>query len=42
MGHHSIKINIYGHLVPGASKATVDRLDDTTGRNLYATGVLVG
>jgi integrase len=39
MGHHSIKItvDIYGHLVPGANKAAVDRLDDATGRNLYAT-----
>src|SRR5262249_45469460 len=32
MGHHSIKVtvDIYGHLVPGANKAAVDRLDDTT------------
>jgi integrase len=39
MGHHSIKItvDIYGHLVPGANKQAVDRLDDATGRNLYAT-----
>ena len=39
MGHHSIKmtVDIYGHLVPGANKAAVDRLDDATGRNLYAT-----
>jgi integrase len=38
MGHHSIKItvDIYGHLVPGANKAAVDRLD-APGRNLYAT-----
>ena len=42
MGHHSIKItvDIYGHLVPGANKAAVDRLDDATGRNLYATATL--
>jgi integrase len=34
LGHHSIKvtIDIYGHLVPGANKAVVDRLD-VTGRN---------
>jgi integrase len=39
MGHHSIKItvDIYGHLVSGANKAAVDRLDDATGRNPYAT-----
>jgi hypothetical protein len=43
MGHHSIRItvDIYGHLVPGANKAAVDRVDDTTGRNLYATAALV-
>jgi integrase len=41
MGHHSIKItvDIYGHLVPGANKAAVDRLDDPTIRNLPATTV---
>jgi Phage integrase family len=41
MGHHSIKItvDIYGHLVPGANKAAVDRLDDPTIRNLSATTV---
>jgi len=29
MGHHSIKVtvDVYGHLVPGANKAAVDRLD---------------
>ncbi len=29
LGHHSIKVtvDIYGHLVPGANKAAVDRLD---------------
>jgi integrase len=39
MGHHSIKItvDIYGHLVPGANKAAVDRLDDPTVRNPAAT-----
>ena len=39
LGHHSIKLNVdtYGHLVPGANRAAVDRLDDATGRNLYAT-----
>jgi len=38
MGHHSIKVtvDIYGHLVPGANKAAVDRLDET-GRNPRAT-----
>jgi integrase len=30
LGHHSIKVtvDIYGHLVPGANRAAVDRLDD--------------
>ena len=30
LGHHSIKItvDIYGHLVPGANRQAVDRLDD--------------
>ena len=39
LGHHSIKLTVdtYGHLVPGANRAAVDRLDDATGRNLYAT-----
>jgi integrase len=40
LGHASIKITVdtNGHLVPGANKAAVDRLDELTGRNLYATG----
>lgn len=42
LGHHSIKVtvDIYGHLVPGANRAAVDRLDDApdaTIRNLSAT-----
>jgi integrase len=41
MGHSSIKVTIdlYGHLVPGAHKAEVDKLDDWTAtcRNLSAT-----
>ena len=30
LGHHSIKVtvDIYGHLVPGANKSAVDKLDD--------------
>ena len=30
LGHHSIKVtvDVYGHLVPGANKAAVDRLDE--------------
>jgi Phage integrase family len=38
MGHHSIKVtvDIYGHLVPGANRDAVDRLD-VTGRNPGAT-----
>jgi integrase len=40
LGHSSIKITVdtYGHLVSGANKAAVDRLDELTGRNLYASG----
>ena len=32
LGHYSIQItvDVYGHLVPGANKAAVDRLDDMT------------
>ena len=39
LGHHSIKVtvDVYGHLVPCANKAAVDRLDET-GRNPDATG----
>ena len=39
MGHHSITITVdtYGHLVPGANKPAVDKLDNTPTRNLYAT-----
>lgn len=42
LGHYSIKITVdtYGHLIPGANRAAVDRLDDATGRNLYATNSL--
>jgi integrase len=30
LGHHSIKmtVDVYGHLVPGANREAVDRLDD--------------
>ena len=39
LGHHSIRLTVYtyGHFGPGANRAAVDRLDDATGRNLYAT-----
>ena len=47
LGHSSIKItvDIYGHLIPGGNKETVDKLDDydnltensATIRNLSAT-----
>jgi integrase len=42
LGHHSIRLTVdtYGHLIPGANRQAVDRLDDTTGRNLYATAAL--
>jgi hypothetical protein len=38
MGHHSIQVTveIYGHLVPGANRDAVDRLDVTC-RNPVAT-----
>jgi integrase len=34
MGHHriTITVNTYGHLVPGANKAVVDKLDNTPTR----------
>ena len=32
-------MNTYDHMVPGANRAAVGRLDDTTGRNLWATTV---
>ena len=43
LGHASIQLTVdtYGHLVPGANRQAVDRLDDdgdTTGRNPGATG----
>jgi integrase len=32
LGHHSIvRVDVYGHLVPGANKAAVDRLDPDRG-----------
>ncbi len=39
MGHSSVKIAVDtdGHLISGANKAAVDRLDVATGRNLCAT-----
>src|SRR5262245_40602953 len=41
LGHSSVKITVdtYSHLAPGGNKAAVDRLDELTGRNLYATGM---
>lgn len=44
MGHSSIKITVdtYGHLIPGANRAAVDKRDDATGRNLYATSAVRG
>lgn len=39
LGHSSIKLTVdtYGHLVPGANRDAVDRLDDATIRNPGAT-----
>ena len=38
LGHHSIKVtvDVYGHLVPGANKAAVDRLAE------QASGATIG
>jgi integrase len=49
MGHSSIQITVdtYGHLIPGANRAAVDRLDDpqdtpqaAIARNPGATGAM--
>jgi integrase len=39
MGHSSIQVtvDVYGHLIPGANRQAVDRLDDATRRNPHAT-----
>ena len=39
MGHSSIQVtvDVYGHLIPGANRQAVDRLDDATKRNPGAT-----
>ncbi len=39
LGHSSIQVtvDIYGHLIPGANRQAVDKLDDATGRNPDAT-----
>jgi integrase len=39
LGHHSpaFTLAVYGHLIPRGDRRAVDRLDDATGRNLYAT-----
>lgn len=39
MGHSSIQVtvDVYGHLIPGANRQAVDRLDDATERNPGAT-----
>ena len=39
MGYSSIQVtvDIYGHLIPGANRQAVDRLDHATGRNPGAT-----
>jgi integrase len=44
MAHHSIQVtvDIYGHLVPGANRQAVNRLDDATIRNPRATGTTKG
>jgi len=40
LGHSSIQItvDIYGHLIPGANRGAVDRLDDPAGAIENATG----
>ena len=39
LGHASIQVtvDVYGHLIPGANRQAVDRLDDTTVRHPGAT-----
>jgi integrase len=39
LGHHSpaFTLAVYGHFIPRGNHRAVDRLDDATGRNLYAT-----
>jgi integrase len=39
LGHSSIQVTVdtYGHLIPGANRAAVDRLDDAISRNPDAT-----
>ncbi len=39
LGHSSIQVtaDTYGHLIPGANRQAVDRLDDATTRNPRAT-----
>jgi integrase len=41
MGHSSIQVtvDIYGHLIPGANRSAVDRLDDASVRNPAATAI---
>ena len=40
LGHASVQLTVdtYGHLIPGANRQAVDRLDDATIRNPAATG----
>jgi len=42
LGHHSIQITVdtYGHLVPGANRQAVDRLDDMFDNNNQKTGCI--
>jgi integrase len=39
LGHSSIQVTVdtYGHLIPGANRAAVDRLGEATNRNPGAT-----
>ncbi len=41
LGHHSIQITVdtYGHLIPGANKTAVDKLDTPPIRNPHATAL---
>ncbi len=43
LGHHSIGLTVdtYGHLIPGANKAAVDKLDTATTRNPRATAQII-
>jgi integrase len=44
LGHSSIQVTVdtYGHVIPGANRQAIDRLDDDTTRNSRATIIRKG